>query len=255
MVNFIEFVFFFYIFVGLYMFSLLIFIYLSKKKTLFEYPKGKPEPVSIVMPCYNEAETIGYAIGSLLKLDYPKHMIEIIVVDDRSSDNSVEVIKKYTKKYKNVKLIVNKRNSGGAAEPTNIGIKAAKYNYVAVADSDSTPEKDALLKMIGYLQSDKTVGGVTCSIMVKNPRTFMQRLQNIEYSIISWTRKLLDEVDAALDKVNSKIVADMIKELSKNAQFIIITHNDTTIKAADQVYGCSMVDGESKIMALELPKQ
>ncbi len=65
---------------------------------------------------------------------------------------------------------------------------------------------------------------------------------------------VLDEVDAALDKANSKIVADMIKEFSKNAQFIIITHNDTTIKAADQVYGCSMVDGESKIMALELPK-
>lgn len=65
---------------------------------------------------------------------------------------------------------------------------------------------------------------------------------------------ILDEVDAALDKANSKIVADMIKEFSKNAQFIIITHNDTTIKAADQVYGCSMVEGESKIMALELPK-
>ena len=65
---------------------------------------------------------------------------------------------------------------------------------------------------------------------------------------------ILDEVDAALDKVNSKIVADMVKKLSKNAQFIIITHNDTTIKAADQVFGCSMVDGESKILGLELPK-
>lgn len=66
---------------------------------------------------------------------------------------------------------------------------------------------------------------------------------------------ILDEIDAALDKANSKIVADMIKELSKNAQFVIITHNDTTIKVADQVYGVSMIDGESKIMALELPKQ
>ncbi len=65
---------------------------------------------------------------------------------------------------------------------------------------------------------------------------------------------ILDEIDAALDKANSKIVSDMIKEFSKNAQFIIITHNDTTIRAADQVYGVSMVDGESKLMALELPK-
>lgn len=66
---------------------------------------------------------------------------------------------------------------------------------------------------------------------------------------------ILDEIDAALDKANSKIVSDMIKEFSKSAQFIIITHNDTTIKAADQVYGVSMIDGESKIMGLELPKQ
>ncbi len=66
---------------------------------------------------------------------------------------------------------------------------------------------------------------------------------------------ILDEIDAALDKANSKIIADMIKELSKSAQFILITHNDTTIRAADQVYGVSMIDGESKIMSLELPKQ
>jgi chromosome segregation protein len=65
---------------------------------------------------------------------------------------------------------------------------------------------------------------------------------------------ILDEVDAALDKENSKTVAELIKKLSKDNQFIVITHNDTTIKYGDRVYGCSMVEGESKIMGLELPK-
>lgn len=65
---------------------------------------------------------------------------------------------------------------------------------------------------------------------------------------------ILDEIDAALDKENSKIVAEMIKEFSQNSQFIIITHNDITIKYGDRVYGVSNIDGESKIMALELPK-
>ena len=65
---------------------------------------------------------------------------------------------------------------------------------------------------------------------------------------------VLDEIDAALDKGNSKIVADLIKNLSKDRQFIVITHNDTTIRTADRVYGCSMVNGESKIIGLELPK-
>lgn len=173
-----------------------MFIYWPNRKKLYDYPKGKPEPVSIIMPCYNEGEHIGEAIEALLNLDYPKNMIEIIVVDDKSKDNSAEIVRRYTKKYKNVKLIVNERNSGGAAEPTNIGIKAAKYNYIAVADADSTPAKDALLKMIGFLQESKKVGGVTCAVLAKTPKTFMQKLQAIEYSVIAFNRKLLDMVDS-----------------------------------------------------------
>jgi chromosome segregation protein len=65
---------------------------------------------------------------------------------------------------------------------------------------------------------------------------------------------VLDEVDAALDKENSKKVAELLKALSKEAQFIVITHNDTTITYGDRVYGCTMDQGETKILGLELPK-
>src|SRR3989338_10605207 len=124
--NLVESIFFFYMFVGLYMLSLFLLIYFQNKSRLFSYPKGKPEPVSIIIPCYNDASSIGAAIESILKIKYPKNMIEIIVVDDCSTDNSAEIVSNYVKKYKNVRLIVNKRNSGGAAEPTNIGILAAR---------------------------------------------------------------------------------------------------------------------------------
>ncbi len=194
--NWIDLVFFFYSFVGLYMISLFLFIYFPNRNNLFSYPKGNIEPVSIVVPCYNESGSVGNVIESLLNLNYPKNMIEIIVVDDKSSDDSAEVIRNYIRKYKNVRLIVNKRNSGGAAEPTNIGIKAAKYDYIAVADADSTPDKDALLKMIGFLQNDEKVAGVTCAVLAKKPEKFMQKLQEIEYYIIGFNRKLLDLIDA-----------------------------------------------------------
>ena len=194
--NLIDFIFFFYTFIGLYMLVLMIIVYIPRRKEMFSFPKGKPEPVSIVMPCYNEGENIGKAIENLLNLNYPKEMIEIIIVDDQSKDNSVEIINKYVEKYKNVRLIVNNRNSGGAAEPTNIGIKAAKYDYIAVADSDSYPERDALLKMIGFLQKDKTIGGVTGAVLAKNHTGFMEQLQYLEYIVISFARKLLDYVDS-----------------------------------------------------------
>lgn len=192
----IDWIFLFYMFLGLYMSSLLLFIYLPNRKNLFEYPSGKPEPVSIIVPCYNEAKTIGATIESMVNLDYPREMIEVIVVDDKSKDDSVKIARQYAQKYSNVRVFVNKRNSGGAAEPTNIGIKAARYDYIAVGDSDSMPDRDALRKMIGFLQQDKKVAAVTCSVLVRNPRNFMQRLQAIEYAIIAWSRKLLDFIDA-----------------------------------------------------------
>jgi len=65
---------------------------------------------------------------------------------------------------------------------------------------------------------------------------------------------VLDEVDAALDKENSQKMAELIKSLSTNEQFVMITHNDQTIKYGDRVYGMTMERGESKILGVELPK-
>jgi chromosome segregation protein len=66
---------------------------------------------------------------------------------------------------------------------------------------------------------------------------------------------ILDEIDAALDKENSKKVSILIKSLSQEAQFIVISHNDLIIKSGDRIYGCTMEKSESKIIALELPKE
>jgi chromosome segregation protein len=66
---------------------------------------------------------------------------------------------------------------------------------------------------------------------------------------------ILDEADAALDKVNSKRVAELIRKQAKLAQFIVISHNDHVVREADQIYGISMEDGESKVIAVELPKE
>jgi len=66
---------------------------------------------------------------------------------------------------------------------------------------------------------------------------------------------ILDEVDAALDKVNTKKVDELLKKYSKNVQFIVITHNDTTIASADKVFGVSMEDGVSKVFGIDMPEE
>ena len=65
---------------------------------------------------------------------------------------------------------------------------------------------------------------------------------------------ILDEADATLDKTNTKRVVNLIRNHSGGAQFLVISHNDQMISGADQVYGVSMEDGESKIIAVKLPK-
>ena len=63
---------------------------------------------------------------------------------------------------------------------------------------------------------------------------------------------LLDEVDAALDKMNAELIGDLIKEYSKDSQFIVISHNDVTVVKADRVYGITMQKGISNVFAVDM---
>lgn len=65
---------------------------------------------------------------------------------------------------------------------------------------------------------------------------------------------VLDEIDAALDKANTKKIIDLVKKYSKHTQFIVISHNDFTIQEADKVFGVSMEEGVSKVFGIEMPK-
>jgi len=66
---------------------------------------------------------------------------------------------------------------------------------------------------------------------------------------------MLDEADAALDAKNTKQVADLIRKQAKLAQFIIISHNNSLVREADQIYGVTMEGGESKVMGIKLPAE
>ncbi len=66
---------------------------------------------------------------------------------------------------------------------------------------------------------------------------------------------VLDEVDAALDKTNTKKIANLIKKYSGDVQFIVITHNDLTIAEADKVFGVSIEGGVSKVFGIEMPQE
>ncbi len=184
-----------YSFIAFYFLFLFLLIYAKNKKDFFSIPKiTKNYSLSIVIPCYNEEENIGETIEAILNSDY-KGLKKIIVVDDCSTDNSYEVIKKYAKKYKRVIGVKTLKNTGKASGSKNYGAKFADTELIGFVDADSYPQKDAIRKMIGFFD-DKNIVSVTSSIFVKRRKSFIEKLQSIEYRIIAFTRKLLGFVGA-----------------------------------------------------------
>lgn len=112
--------------------------------------------ISVIIPSYNRADTIDRCIKSVLNQTYSD--IEIIVIDDKSTDNTEEVVKSL--KDRRVKYIRLEKNSG-ACVARNIGVKEAKGEYIAFQDSDDEWHENKLELQLNYLKT-KNLDVVSC---------------------------------------------------------------------------------------------
>lgn len=99
--------------------------------------------ISIILPVYNVKEYLEDCFQSLLKQTIGFNNLEIIFVDDCSTDNSFEIIKKFALKYENVKVYQTEKNSGGCGQPRNIGMKYVTAPYIMFLDPDDTYYENA----------------------------------------------------------------------------------------------------------------
>jgi cellulose synthase/poly-beta-1,6-N-acetylglucosamine synthase-like glycosyltransferase len=182
----------FVIIISIYLYSIFLLLLFKNRKELFNHNISKENlpTVSILIPAYNEEKTIAGTINSVLNLDYPKDKIEIIVLNDGSTDNT----EKIAKSFKGIKVIT-KPNSG-KADSLNYGINIAKNEFIAAVDADCYHEKDALLKVINCFKEDSNIEAVTSTVRVKNQETLLGKLQFIEYTLIAWARKLLEFINS-----------------------------------------------------------
>jgi cellulose synthase/poly-beta-1,6-N-acetylglucosamine synthase-like glycosyltransferase len=153
------------------------------RKTLFESkpdmkPGNMPE-VSIVIPAYNEENTIKDTILSLKTIDYPKKKLEIIIINDGSKDRTAERIEYLNEEF-SFTFINNKVNKGKAA-CLNQGIRKAKGEFVVCMDADTRVTPEVIIKTLQHFDADD-VAAVTVGIEVK-PKNFLQKITQIEYAI------------------------------------------------------------------------
>jgi glycosyltransferase involved in cell wall biosynthesis len=110
--------------------------------------------VSVIIPCYNRARYVGEAIESVLDQTYEN--LEIIVVDDGSTDDSLAVVRGYGDR-----LTVLQHPGGanrGQSAAINLGLASSDGEYVAILDSDDYWALDKLEKQIAVMEADRSVG-------------------------------------------------------------------------------------------------
>jgi len=160
---------------------------LEKKKCM-----AKSFPfVTIAIPALNEEETIRKTLESAISLKYPRNKMEIIVINDGSKDNTERIISE-NKKTK-IMLITNSTNKGKGAS-LNEALRLAKGKFFTCLDADSFIEPDALIKMIPYFD-DPTVGAVLPLMKVKDPKTFLEKMQWCEYVLNLFYKSIMSRVN------------------------------------------------------------
>ncbi|CEI73269.1 MULTISPECIES: glycosyltransferase [Romboutsia] len=162
------------------------------KSLKFKDEKLKEFPfVSILVPAHNEGKVIGKTVESLLLLDYPIDKMELIVINDNSSDNSKEILENIKNRYRNYNFtIINTDNitgGKGKSNALNIGYQISKGEYIAIYDADNTPEKTALRYLIQTIVKDEKLGAVIGKFRTRNKhKNILTKFINIETLSFQW---------------------------------------------------------------------
>lgn len=168
------------------------FLFRKKRvnKTVQDWPS-----VSIVVPMWNEEKTIAQTLDSIIRMkDNYDGEIEILVIDDHSTDNSRRIVESYTNKYDFIKFNL-KKGTRGKSESLNQAIALSKFELFACVDADSYPNPNALKCVVSDVMDPK-VGSVTTKLVVQKPRKLVEIFQYVEYIYLNFLLMSFDSMNA-----------------------------------------------------------
>ncbi|MEJ7456293.1 glycosyltransferase family 2 protein [Staphylococcus warneri] len=125
-------------------------------KVIAEHQISKDIEVSLLISTYNKSKFIKSTLNSLLKQTFDKNKFELIVVDDCSTDDTLEIVNKIIPNFSNYKLIQLNVNSGTPAKPRNLSIDLSKGDFLMFVDGDDWLPEDAVEKLYNMLKLNKT---------------------------------------------------------------------------------------------------
>jgi cellulose synthase/poly-beta-1,6-N-acetylglucosamine synthase-like glycosyltransferase len=166
-----------------------ILLFIPKKKIHGKFKSS----ISVLIPAHNEGLYLENTINSVLECGFEGKK-EIIVIDDGSTDDTPQIIKRYEKKGL-VKSI--RTNHVGKSNAINKALKLAKNEIIVTVDGDTIIKKGSLDKLLLPF-SDERVAATTAPIKVANTSRFLTWFQRVEYIYFSFYKSLCDRVNAII---------------------------------------------------------
>jgi cellulose synthase/poly-beta-1,6-N-acetylglucosamine synthase-like glycosyltransferase/peptidoglycan/xylan/chitin deacetylase (PgdA/CDA1 family) len=159
----------------------------QRRSTRWRWGAPVTDPVSVIVPAYNEKEGIEAAVRSLAGGDHAGG-IEVVVVDDGSTDGTAAIVEAL--RLPNVRVV--RIPNGGKSNALNVGVAMAKHDLIVMVDGDTVFEPDALGKLVQPF-ADPAVGAVAGNVKVGNRKSMVARWQHVEYVIgFNLDRRLYD---------------------------------------------------------------
>lgn len=144
--------------------------------------RGYRPSVSLIIPVMNEADAIASTVAACLASRYPADRLEVIVVDDASTDATWETLRRLREVHPRLKLIRFPENRG-KRQALGAGIAAAEGDVFVFVDSDSIPDPEGVYRLVQPLR-DPSVGAVSGHVEVAvDPRSVISMMESVRYHL------------------------------------------------------------------------
>jgi hyaluronan synthase len=189
------------VFFGVYSISVACYIVSRFLFSLFYRTRrdvGLEPHIAIVMPGFNEEEAIAQSLRSLLELDYPSEKLELVAVNDGSTDHTLAEMRRVSAESEGRVSVIDFPQNRGKRAAMAAGIRATSAEVIVFVDSDSSVEPDALKRLVQPL-ADPRVGAVCGHADVLNVRdTWITRMQAVRYFVAFRVVKAAESVFGAV---------------------------------------------------------
>jgi cellulose synthase/poly-beta-1,6-N-acetylglucosamine synthase-like glycosyltransferase len=148
---------------------------------------------SIIVPVKNEGKVVGRLFEALQKLAYPKDKVQVVIVEDGSTDNTLEICRKFELCHENA-LLIQRKISNGKPSALNFGLKHCSGDIIAVFDADSVPSCDALRNVVSYFDDASVAAVQGRNLSINSAENMLTQFISYEESV--WCESYLRGKDA-----------------------------------------------------------